>query len=328
MSNLPLGVVLSTLVFYALSPATLWNRTDHSSHFFDRAKAANYGRPIDTASNLVGGSEIIINEVDSDTPGTDALEFVELFDGGIGNTPLDGHVVVFYNGGNDASYASFDLDGFATNPSGYFTLGNSAVPGVDRVFTGGSLQNGQDAVALYIGNATDFPNSTPVTTTGILDALVYDNGQADDPGLLVLLNPGQPQVNENGLTTGPTASMQRCTNGFGGSRNTNTYSVFTPTPDESNLCSPTSAPVSLSGRVTNASGQGIRGSVLVLEGGGMTEPRLAVAGTFGYYSFDALSIGTYILTINSKRYTFVVPSRTVTMTDSVNDADFVADPQE
>ena len=78
-------------------------------------------------------ADVIINEVDSDTPGTDILEFVELYDGGAGNTTLDGYVVVFFNGGavNDASYAAFDLDGFTTNAAGYFTLGNAAVSGVD-----------------------------------------------------------------------------------------------------------------------------------------------------------------------------------------------------
>ncbi len=37
---------------------------------------------------------IIINELDSDTPSTDMLEFIELYDGGVGNTSLDGLVVV------------------------------------------------------------------------------------------------------------------------------------------------------------------------------------------------------------------------------------------
>ena len=57
-------------------------------------------------------TNVIINELDSDTPGTDAAEFVELYDGGAGDTALDGLVVVFYNGSNDLSYAAFDLDGF------------------------------------------------------------------------------------------------------------------------------------------------------------------------------------------------------------------------
>ena len=38
---------------------------------------------------------VIINEVDSDTPGDDVLEFIELYDGGTGNTALDGLVVVY-----------------------------------------------------------------------------------------------------------------------------------------------------------------------------------------------------------------------------------------
>ncbi len=577
----------------------------------------------EAASNRTGGgADIIINEVDSDTPGADNAEFVELYDGGVGNTPLDGYVVVLYNGSTDLSYRALDLDGFSTNANGYFTLGNAAVSGVDIIFPNDGLQNGQDAVALYSANATNFPTGTAVTTTNIVDALVYDNGQADDAGLLVLLNAMQPQINENGSTTGQTVSMQRCPNGSGGDRNTNTYAVFTPTPDGDNMCSllitlsassylddesqsmvitvarttsgssmssvelttgggnatggtcsggadyesqnvtvtftgldttetvniqlcadllkelsetfnitlsnpsnatlgspsaavatindtatqftntaaiiinesgaatpypstinvagapgsiyymrvtlfdvaadraddldvllvgpggqsivlmadaggagavtagptitfndngtpflpdataiasgsykpsswengpaffpapapigphaepgpggvarsaflntvfgatngngiwslyvlddtagplaplapgsiaggwglemlaPTAAALSLSGRVTDASGMGIRNAIMTLEGGGLTEPRYAATGSLGYYSFDGLSNGTYFLTVNAKRHTFVVPSRAVTMTDDVTNADFVADPRE
>lgn len=177
---------------------------------------------------------VIINELDSDTPGVDAAEFVELYDGGVGNTALDGLVVVFYNGSNDQSYNAFDLDGRTTDANGYFVLGNAAVPGVDLIFAGNGLQNGQDAVALYAGDATSFPNGTGVTTTNLKDALVYDNGQADDAGLLVLLNPGEPQIDEGG----PTTSIGRCPNGSGGQRNTSSYLSGTPSPNADNDCPP------------------------------------------------------------------------------------------
>ncbi|MBV1928162.1 MAG: Ig-like domain-containing protein, partial [Gammaproteobacteria bacterium] len=73
-------------------------------------------------------STIRINEVDADTSGTDTLEFIELYDGGAGNTSLDGLVVVLYNGSDSQSYNSaFDLDGFSTNEEGYFLLGNELV---------------------------------------------------------------------------------------------------------------------------------------------------------------------------------------------------------
>lgn len=177
---------------------------------------------------------IIINEVDADTPGSDVAEFVELYDGGVGNTSLNGLVIVFFNGSNDLSYAAYDLDGKTTDANGYFVLGNTAVPNVGLVFADNTLQNGQDAVALYYDDATSFPNNTPVTLTNLIDAFVYDTDDADDPGLLVLLNSGQPQVNENGRGNGDVLSSQRLPNGTGGSRNTATYDQAIPTPGAAN----------------------------------------------------------------------------------------------
>ena len=181
-------------------------------------------------------ANIIINEIDSDTPGADVAEFVELYDGGTGNTPLDGLVVVFFNGGNDLSYQAFDLDGRTTDANGYFVLGNNAVPGRDLVFADGTLQNGADAVALYAADATNFPLNTPVTTTNLRDAIVYDTADADDAGLLVLLNAGQQQIDEAGGTAGDVDSIGRCPSGAGGARNTSAYLARTPSPDGANNC--------------------------------------------------------------------------------------------
>jgi predicted extracellular nuclease len=92
------------------------------------------------------------------------------------------------------------------------------------------IQNGADAVALYVGDASAFPNDTPVTTTDLIDAIVYDTDDSDDAGLLVLLNAGQPQVNERGGGDGTGHSNQRYPNGAGGVRNTDTYAQAPPTP--------------------------------------------------------------------------------------------------
>lgn len=201
--------------------------------------AANFVFSFTTAAAPpVVANNVIINELDSDTAGTDTLEFVELYDGGVGNTSLTGLVVVFFNGSNDLSYRAIDLDGFSTNAAGYFTIGNAAVPGVDLTFPNDTLQNGADAVALYAANGTNFPNNTPITTANLRDAVVYDTADADDPGLLVLLNAGQPQVDESGAGDSTTASIGRCPNGDGGARNTSTYVARTPTPDGANNCPP------------------------------------------------------------------------------------------
>jgi predicted extracellular nuclease len=189
-----------------------------------------------TSNQLVLATIIILNEVDSDTLGTDALEFIELYDGGRGNTPLNGLVVVLYNGNGDTSYQAFDLDGYTTDANGYFVLGNALVPNVGFVFPGNTLQNGADAVALYFANATDFPTGTPLTTLNLIDAVVYGTSDPDDPELLVLLNSGQPQVDENGLGDQINDSNQRCPNGSGGRRNTESYVQAAPTPGATNSC--------------------------------------------------------------------------------------------
>ncbi len=180
---------------------------------------------------------MIINEVDADQTGTDANEFIELYDGGAGNTVLTGLVVVLYAGDDtDASYAAYDLDSYSTDANGYFVIGSATVPNVDLIaFTTNGIQNGEDAVALFIGDDTDFPNGTAVTTTNLVDALVYGTNDPDDPELLVLLNPGEPQINEGGRGSSVLHSNQRIPNGTGGLRNTYTYDQSPPTPGEENL---------------------------------------------------------------------------------------------
>ena len=206
--------------------------------------------PVGTYSAGTGGeptpASIIINEVDADTPSTDTLEFIELFDGGAGNTSLDGLSIVLYNGSDDASYRVFDLDGFTTNAGGYFVLGNSALTEADlNIGTSNIIQNGADAVALVVGDAVDFPNDTPISTENVIDAIVYDTNDADDAALLVLINAGQPQVNEGAGAGSATESNQRCGNGEGGALNTDTYIQALPTPGTTNNCPEPPPPVSL-----------------------------------------------------------------------------------
>ena len=73
-------------------------------------------------------------------------------------------------------------------------------------------------------------------------------------------------------------------------------------------------------------GQGIRNARVTITGNSLREPIVTTTGSFGYYSFENLEAGqTYIITVNSKRFTFQAPSRVITLTDNVTDADFVAD---
>lgn len=240
------------------------------------ASSATFGSP-NNAQSFAGSpgsaptcgpnSSIVINEVDADTAGSDMAEFVELYDGGAGNTALDGLVLVFYNGNGDASYSAFDLDGVTTDGDGYLLLGNAGVsPAPTIIFSNNGLQNGADAVALYFGDASDFPNGTLVTTENLIDAIVYDTSDSDDAGLLVLLNAGQPQVNERGGNNGTVHSNQRCPNGSGGARNTDSYEQFIPTPGAENLCEAPPAEVRIHEVQGNGASSPLVGQTVAIEG--------------------------------------------------------------
>ncbi|MET0753837.1 MAG: hypothetical protein ABWZ66_10710 [Pyrinomonadaceae bacterium] len=94
------------------------------------------------------------------------------------------------------------------------------------------------------------------------------------------------------------------------------------------ILAPNSANVSVGGRVVMADGQtGISRVWVTLSGGDLTQPIVARTSPFGYYSFDGLQVGqTYILTVASKRYTFVVPTVVITPDDNIQNADFTANP--
>jgi hypothetical protein len=90
--------------------------------------------------------------------------------------------------------------------------------------------------------------------------------------------------------------------------------------------STTAANSSISGRVTTADGVGIRNAEMVLTGNALETPLRVSTSSFGYFTFDNLAVGeTYVLTVNSRRFTFQVPSRVISLTDNVTGIDFIAD---
>jgi hypothetical protein len=190
-----------------------------------------------TAPFAVTVIDLVISETDADTAGTDELEFVEIATG-VPNVSLAGYVVVFYNGFNDLSYFALGLAA-TTDAEGRLLIGNvGVVPAPALTFADELLQNGPDGVGLHQGTVAAFPNGTPVTATGLIDAVVYDTADADDTGLMTVLYTtvpnGQFQVDEGGAGVGPLQSVQRC---FGGRRNGNSFtSVQPPTPGAANTC--------------------------------------------------------------------------------------------
>lgn len=172
-------------------------------------------------------AQVVINELDADQTGTDTTEFIELL--GAPNTSLDGLVAVFFNGNDDLSYAAFDLTG-STDANGFYILGTDSITGADVVLgTDNTIQNGADAIAIYTGSSADWPNDSAITTTGLIDAIVYGTNDGDDPELLAGL--GETiQWNEDANNNGAdTESLQRRADG--------SYCTALPTIREESNCS-------------------------------------------------------------------------------------------
>ncbi|NNK82372.1 MAG: T9SS type A sorting domain-containing protein [Flavobacteriaceae bacterium] len=174
-------------------------------------------------------SQIVINELDCDTPSTDDKEFVEL-KSDTPNFSLDGYVVVFFNGstsGGNTSYFTVDLDGYTTDVNGLLLIGSATVtPFPQLVIAANVIQNGADAVAVYQASWYDFPEGTLATQENLIDALMYDTSDADDTDLMALLGE-TVQINENQNGNKDTESIQLNNDGM-------TYSVTTPTPRQLN----------------------------------------------------------------------------------------------
>jgi CSLREA domain-containing protein len=115
-------------------------------------------------------------------------------------------------------------------------------------------------------------------------------------------------------TTGTYNFTIMATGAGGGSVSTN-YSI--------SVLGPTAARVSIGGRIFADNRAVSHMFVTLTESDGVR--RTAITNSFGYYRFDSVQTGgTYILSVNSKRYSFM--PRVVSVIDSINDLDFTAEP--
>lgn len=179
--------------------------------------------------NLVA-SQVFINEIDADNPGSDVREFVEL-KSTTPNFSLNGYVLVFFNESNTSSYYTYDLDGFVTDANGIAHFGNILVsPSPIGTIPNNKIQNGPDVVALYLGNAIDFPyttsTGTTATLTNLINAIAYSNSNTTvATNLMSILNLSVSTADIE-TTNSISKSIQR--------KNDGTYEVKPPTPGVNN----------------------------------------------------------------------------------------------
>jgi hypothetical protein len=172
-------------------------------------------------------SQVVINEFDANTPSTDTAEFIELKS----DAPffsLHGYVLVLFNGsssfttGMGRSYYALDLDSYTTDSNGLFVIGGSDVsPVADVLLLNNTIQNGTDAIALYLGNDTDWPEFTFASPSNLVQSVIYGT-QANSIQNLINLLGQQPVYNEAINGNNDTESFQLKMDG--------TFEVKAPTP--------------------------------------------------------------------------------------------------
>ena len=150
---------------------------------------------------------VLINEVDADQLDADMDEFVELR--GPSNTSLNGFVLTVVDGDNNVYDTTVDLTGATTDANGLALICFSLSSPSCTVTVGGSIENGVEAVALYVGAASDYQSDDAVTTDGLVDAVVFSSGESRNGPFAATLN----QLNQ--FDDDVDASIQRLYPSFG-----------------------------------------------------------------------------------------------------------------
>jgi len=197
--------------------------------------------------------DLVINEVDYDQPGTDAAEFVEIFNPGADAVGLNGLALELVNGSNDSTYNTINLPDVSLAAGEFFVVCGDAAntPNCDLDTTPDTnlIQNGSpDAVALVQG-AT------------IIDVISYEGSMA------------APFVEGTGTAVGDDNStdfigLSRQPDGADTDDNNADFSLRCITPGETNSTDSASCPDPNAGPV----GPPVTVEIFEIQGNGFTSP--------------------------------------------------------
>lgn len=85
---------------------------------------------------------------------------------------------------------------------------------------------------------------------------------------------------------------------------------------------PTSAPVSISGRVQTAAGAAIRGAIIILLDVADGRQQTVTTGTFGSFRLTGVAGRTYLISVAHRRYEFADASRLLAASADIDDIVF------
>ncbi len=187
---------------------------------------------------------LIISELDANSAGGDKHDFIELDIGLAESVSLDGYAVVLFQGGSAGTgtgpvLKKYDLaDGTATATDGLMLIGAASLPSTPQIVTAATIQNGEDAVAIYQfpGAVTSFPaDYATAGNTGLIDALIYENNADNNAPQLYALSTDNVVIDEGPrAAAADTVSIQRCP-GDVTRRKGASFRLEVPTPGMANV---------------------------------------------------------------------------------------------
>ncbi|XP_034716500.1 uncharacterized protein si:ch211-183d21.1 [Etheostoma cragini] len=186
-----------------------------------------------------GNGDFLINELNTDTPGTaEDGEYIELWHPSGRRVSLQGIWILLFSAHNNRPYREISLSGHFTTSKGYFLLGSDRlVPAPSLRLPPNTIQNGPDAVALY-RSPSGPPSATQrgIPTKGLLDAVVYRQRGSDKEAqeLSKALTPGQLPLLEDPEVLPGDEALSRCRGLY--PYDLSAFSVAPPTPLRENSC--------------------------------------------------------------------------------------------
>lgn len=182
------------------------------------------GNPIDvTANNTIFtgytppsfNTGLVINEIDYDQPGSDTLEFIEIYNSSVSAIDLMGITLVLVNGNGEVNYNTIDLTDMVLPAGEYLVVGNAGVANVDIIIADSSIQNGA-------------PDGVRLEDTGaILDSISYE-------GTMSMTGEGAtPAASDEAASAD--LSLCRLPNGTDTDDNSADFATCSSTPGAANL---------------------------------------------------------------------------------------------
>jgi len=272
----------------------------------------------ETEANLVS-TGLVISQVyggaGCGTSGCLKNDYIELYNQGTTAIDVTGWSVQ-YSSQFGSTWSVTALTSVMIRPGQFYLVaerfdanGGSSIPTPDATGTI-DLSPFSGKVAL-VNSTTALSGSCPVAPTSVVDFLGYSGSASCWEGV----SPGPG----GGLLTAATRV------GVDTDNNTPDFAGMTPRPHSS--LSPTAAPVSLTGRLMTSDGRGIPNTTVTIAGGELG-PRSTRTSLTGYYRFDGLeSATTYVVSVQSRRYSFTNAARPVTLMDDLVSFDFIAEQQ-